>query len=219
MGCTPSKALLAVVAVPVAFLLGAAPAFANGGTCPPSTLTFHLHAANNNLTLEQTAPPAGPANFVDSPALSRAAGNPWRQIGEWEGYTGGTSCLIFGISPVHVWLGLRNSDDQGTNFDLKAEVWAQPQPPGPPAVLLTSAEVDCIKGLTRNPALAREILVGTAHTIAPPLLDNVELSLVLYARIGSPTSCGGHSSATGLRVYFDSQQLDSFFQLLLGGPG
>ncbi len=38
---------------------------------------------------------------------------------------GGGACPPFltALSPAHVWLGLKNSDDVGTNFDLKAEIF------------------------------------------------------------------------------------------------
>ena len=38
---------------------------------------------------------------------------------------GGGVCPPFltALSPAHVWLGLKNSDDVGTNFDLKAEIY------------------------------------------------------------------------------------------------
>jgi hypothetical protein len=159
-------------------------------------------------------PPAGPAAYVDSPALSKAAGNPWQEIGEWETYTGGGSinqCVIVIFSPLHVWLGLRNSDDQGTNFDLKAEVHVQ-------NTLVGSAEADCIKGLTRNPALAREIVQGIALRAGNVVLEG-EVTLTLYARIGTGTSCSGHANATGIRVYYDSADRDSSFDVDVGPGG
>ena len=65
---------------------------------------LHLHRAGTNLTLEAVAPATGPANFVDSPALSRSGGNPYRPIGVWEGYIDGIECDLVSLSDLHVWL-------------------------------------------------------------------------------------------------------------------
>ena len=187
---------------------------AAGVGCPPGP-TYHLIFDAGNLELTTTAPGAGPAAYIDSPALSKAASNPWREIGEWETYTGGGSinnCVIVAFSPLHVWLGLRNSDDQGTNFDLRAEVRVQ-------NALVGAGEQYCIKGLTRNPALAKEVLQTIALQLTNVNLDG-EVSLTLKARIGTGASCGGHASATGLRVYYDSADRDSRFDVdIFGGCG
>ena len=79
-------------------------------------------------------------------------------------------------------------------------------------VLVATAEQTCIKGLTRNPDLAREF----AHAL--PLTQIVwgdgDVVLKLFARIGTPQStCGGHASAAGLRVYYDAADRDSRFDL------
>jgi hypothetical protein len=174
-------------------------------TCPDQT--FHLRYSGGNFVLDQTAPGPGTAKFVDSPGLSRAAGNPYRQIAEWgNGYVGSSTagCVLDSVSPLHVWLGLRNSDDQGTNFDIKAEVYLNDG-------LVDSAEQLCIKGLTRNPALAQEITVSFPTPTHASLGDG-EVTIKVYARIASPT-CGGHANATGLRVYYDSADRDSRFDL------
>lgn len=45
-----------------------------------------------------------------------------------------------------------------------------------------------------------------------------EFFLNLLARIGTPQgTCGGHGSATGLRVYFDSTDRDSRFDTVYDG--
>jgi hypothetical protein len=213
------KLVLSVIAVLVVMVLGVGRAAADGSpSCPDPT--FHLDLSGVNLVLDTTAPGVGTAKFVDSPVLSRAGGNPYQLIGEWDdGYVGNTTvgCFLDSLSPLHVWLGLRSSDDQGTNFDLRAEVYFEPNPPGSSTVLVASSEQLCIKGLTRNPALAQEIVLSL------PLIQHVsgdgEFFLNLSARIGTPQSkCGGHGSTTGLRVYYDSADRDSRFDTLyLGG--
>ena len=213
------KLALAVIGSTALFVLGAGRAAADGiGAC--ADVTFHLHNNKGNLVLVTALPAGSATTFIDSPVLSRGGGNPYQLIGEWDdGYVGGTipTCFLESLSPLHVWLGLRSSDDQGTNFDLRAEVYFEPNPPGGPTVLVATAEQLCIKGLTRNPALAQEIVLSL------PVTNHVsgdgEFFLNLSARIGTPQSkCGGHGSATGLRVYYDSADRDSRFDMVrLGG--
>ena len=212
MRITALRRVLVSIGALAMFALAAGQAVAVG-PCPPGP-TYHLIFDAGNLELTTTAPVAGPAAYRDSPALSKAGGNPWQEIGEWETYTGGGSintCVIGAFSPLHVWLGLRNSDDQGTNFDLRAEVRVQ-------NALVGVSEQYCIKGLTRNPALAKE-LVQTIPVQLPNVPLEGEVSLTLYARIGTGSSCPGHASATGLRVYYDSPDRDSRFDVDLFGGG
>ena len=88
----------------------------------------------------------------------------------------------FGINlgPAVLWIGLRNSDDQGTQFDLRVEVYSG-------ATLVASGEKRCITGLTRNPTLAQQVSVPlTGYTTGPA-------SVKILTRIG--TTDGQHSSA------------------------
>jgi hypothetical protein len=215
MRITALKLVLAVISVSAVIVLGAGRAAAPPpDPCPD--LIFHLRTSSGNLVLDTTAPGVGPANFLDSPVLSRAGGNPYQLIGEWQdGFVGGgtlAACGLEGLSPLHVWLGLRNSDDQGTNFDLRAEVYFKGSVPNSPTVLVASADQLCIKGLTRNPARAQEIIRSLPLTGFPA--GDGDFLLKLYARIGTPqNTCGGHASATGLRVYYDSADRDSRFDL------
>ena len=224
------KLVLSVIAVSAVTMLGAGPAAANGGCIAPSVI-FYLHFnptppppppqnPPNPLVLVTTPPAGSVAKFLDSPALKRTGTYPYPYtlIGEWDdGYVGNiVGCILEAVSPLHVWLGLRNSDDQGTNFDLKADVLFTSNAPGSPTVIVASTEKLCIKGLTRNPALAQEIISG----FPPPLhvAGDGEFSLTLSARIASP-ACGGHANATGLRVYYDSADRDSRFDVEFAGGG
>ena len=215
------KRVLAVIGGLAVFVLGAGRAAADGSAgCPD--VTFHLHNNKGNLVLVPALPAGSTTAFIDSPVLSRAGGNPYQLIGEWEdGYVGNINpvCFLEGLSPLHVWLGLRNSDDQGTNFDLRADVIFQSNAPGGPTVLVASVEQLCITGLTRNPALAQE-LVRTLSPLLRTVSGDGEFFLDLYARIGTakpPATCGGHGSATGLRVYYDSATRDSRFDTIYDG--
>jgi len=168
---------------------------------PPIALYLD-RGTGGNLLLTEAAPTSTTAKFTDSPVLSRSNGNPWKEIGAWDTVINPLPCPIAEIGDLHVWLGLRNSDDQGTQFDLKAEVFVGGN-------VVATGETDCVVGLARNPALAREVTVS----FEPPareFLSN-EVTLVLSARIG--TGCPGHASATGLRVYYGSAAQDSSFDI------
>ena len=104
--------------------------------------------------------------------------------------------------PSTFWVGLKNSDDQGTQFDLRTEAFIN-------NTLVSVTEARCITGLTRNPALAKEVSVPAGPGSAASAGD--VLSVRLLTRIGTNadnTKCSGpggsHNNATGLRLYFDS---------------
>lgn len=159
--------------------------------------------------------------FIDSPLLPKSRGNPYREIGTWG--TGSLSsfsaahpeCWGSGgdniVARPHVWLGLRNSDDQGTRFDLKAELLLDDD-------VFGETEVHCVEGLTRNPAKAMEVVIypvpgdfGAKVANGPILPTDGELRLRISARIGTDADgpCRGHSSSTGLRLYYDAESRPS----------
>jgi hypothetical protein len=155
-----------------------------GPTNPPS------------LSLSEANPTATSASYKDSSSLSFGGGNLWREIGTWSALPEATTGTIETLSDLHVWLGLRNSDDQGTRFDLRAELYKNDE-------LVASRLMRCVAGLTRN---AAELAVSF-DSFTPATFDGSTdvLRLRLLTRIGTnpnDTKCPGHSSATGLRVYF-----------------
>jgi hypothetical protein len=105
--------------------------------------------------------------------------------------------------PGRFWLGLRNSDDQGTQFDLKTDVYVD-------STLVGSQITRCITNLTRNPDRAKA--VTPPAPFAPfNVGDGQAIHVTLSARIGTKqddTKCAGpggsHNSAAGLRLYYDS---------------
>jgi hypothetical protein len=122
------------------------------------------------------------------------------------------------LSPVHAWLGLRNSDDQGTQFDLRAELLVNDE-------LVATGEQRCITGLTRNANLAKEAVVSWAPFRPVPVGPDDVLALRLLTRIGTTTTgakCSGpggsHNNATGLRLYYDTSARLSRFDLTVS-PG
>jgi hypothetical protein len=115
------------------------------------------------------------------------------------------------LSPVHAWVGLRNSDDVGTQFDLRAELVKN-------GTVVADGSKRCITGLARNPAAATEVLVDWNSFPAVSLTTGDVLSIRLSARIGTnsnDTKCSGpggsHGSAAGLRLYYDATARQSRF--------
>ena len=104
------------------------------------------------------------------------------------------------LAPTHLWLGLRNSDDQGTRFDLRTELLINGTP-------VATGLTRCITGVTRNQSNALESTVNWPQFESRALQPTDVITLRVSTRIGTnadDTFCGGHSNAVGLRVYYDS---------------
>ncbi|MCI0389224.1 MAG: hypothetical protein MOB07_10750, partial [Acidobacteria bacterium] len=85
--------------------------------------------------------------------------------------------------------------------------------------LVAASETYCIRGVTRNPNMAKEVIVSFAP-FSPVTFNGAtdEMSLKVLTRIGSDGaggSCGGHSNAVGLRLYFDSVSRLSRFNAVI----
>jgi len=187
----------------------------DGPSVTPRDFYLHGTGPNNNpptLFLDNTPPVATTAKFRDSAAVSFSGGNPWKDIGTWSATPALSAGTLTTLSDLHVWLGLKNSDDQGTRFDLRAEVYKN-------GSLVASGETACITGVTRNPDLAKEVSV--AFGAFTPLAFNGStdvLSLKVLTRIGTNGAgglCGGHSNAVGLRLYFDATNRPAKFDATL----
>ena len=173
-----------------------------------ASVFLHGTGPNDNpptLFLDNTSPTATTAKYRDSVGIKFSGGNLWKEIGSWRLTTTGTLAKLSGL---HVWLGLKNSDDIGTNFDVKAEVYKND------VLLITTGEIDCIKGITRNPDLAKEVALSFGSFSPVDFSGTDTLSLKIFTRIGTNgagASCGGHSNAVGLRLYFDAVSRPSRF--------
>jgi len=91
----------------------------------PARASFYLHGTGPNanpptLFLDNNAPTASTAKYRDSSGVNFSGGNLWKEIGTW---TTGATGVLTEFNNLHVWLGLKNSDDIGTRFDLRAEVY------------------------------------------------------------------------------------------------
>src|SRR5215510_2660349 len=151
---------------------------------------YFLHSASSDF-LDKTSPSATTAKFKDSPAINRTA---FKEIGIWAAAPVDSTLTLTALSDLHVWLGLKNSDDQGTYFDLRAELLKN-------GVMIVSKEVTNIQGVTRNPDQAKEVTVALGSLVAVQLALGDVLALRILTKV---TSQGGHNSAVGLRLYYDA---------------
>lgn len=195
-----------------------APAIAATIPVQSQTSTFYLHGTGpvNNpptLFLNTTAPTATTEKYKDSAGISRNNGNLWKEVGTWSAAAGMTTGTLTSFSDLHVWLGLKNSDDQGTYFDLRVEAYQN-------NTLLTSGQSLCIQGITRNPNLAKEVVLVFATFSATTFNGTSDvLKLKISTRVGTTAaggSCGGHNNAVGLRLYFDALSRTSRFTAAQG---
>jgi hypothetical protein len=112
---------------------------------------------------------------------------------------------------AHAWLGLKNGDDQGTQFDLQAELLQN-------GTTVATGLERCLSGVTRNPASALEAVVPWNFTPLTVTSGDV-LAIRFSARIGTnpdDTKCAGHGSATGVRLYYDAASFNSHFGATIG---
>src|SRR5215467_3903933 len=166
---------------------------------------FYLHGTDPvdnpaTLFLDNNAPTASTAKSKDSASINFTGGNPWKEVGSWNASPAFTRGVLTSLSDLHVWVGLKTSDDQGTNFDVRAEVYKN-------NTLLSTGLTKCITGVTRNAANAKEVIVSFAP-LSETLFDgSVDVLFVkILTRIGTNangTRCGSHNNALGLRSYFD----------------
>jgi len=105
------------------------------------------------------------------------------------------------LAPVKVWLGLKNSDDQGTYFDLRVDLLKN-------GVIVATGETRNIQGITRNPCQAKEASVTFGSISDHGLNSGDVLSLRILTKV---TAARGHSNATGLRLYYDGKSTPSRF--------
>jgi choice-of-anchor C domain-containing protein len=193
-------------------------------TTPCGLAGFFLHGSGATadpaiLFLDRFPPTAQTAMTKDSPAVNFNGGNAWKEIGLWSTTDpklakGVLKNLPQGPSKLRVWLGLKNSDDQGTQFDVQAVLKKN-------GAVVASGITRCITGITRNPNQAKEALVTFNAPAIPPTSFNGTtdvLSLQLLTRIGTnpnDTKCpgpgGSHNNAVGLRLYFNAVPRNSYF--------
>jgi hypothetical protein len=162
--------------------------------------------------------PVTPTQSADSPALGFSKGNPWKDIGNWSGALDLGTTEVVGVSPLRVWVGLKNSDDVGTRFDLRAILRFAANGESREVVGIAR----CIRGVPRDPAAAGEVFIefpefAELYLAGPSSVLQI-VQLRISARIGTTEAgafCGGHASAQGLRLYFGSPSRPAGFAFVL----
>jgi subtilisin-like proprotein convertase family protein len=161
--------------------------------------------ANPTVLFLGSGPTASTPKYRDSAGISLGGGNAYKEIGTWTATPpAGTLTSAGGL---HTWIGLKNSDDIGTKFDLRVELHKN-------GVLFASGLARCIDGVSRSPDTAKELSVPFGSFSPTAFNGSTDvLGLKVLTRIGtSDGSCSGHGSATGLRLYFDSVNRPSSFE-------
>ncbi len=163
-------------------------------------------AANPPTLFLGSVPTATSPKYRDSAGINFNGGNPFKEIGTWTSTPplGGLTTL----GPLNTWIGLKNSDDIGTRFDLRVELYRNGD-------LVAQGLTRCIQDVTRNEAQAKAVAVAFGALPGTAFSGSDVLSVKVLTRIGTNpnnTLCGGHSNAVGLRLYFDSTNRPSSFQ-------
>lgn len=130
-----------------------------------------------------------------------------------------TQNAITNTGPAKLWLGLKNSDDQGTQFDLRTELYIN-------GVRVSVGDTLCITGVTRNPSYAAAVTVLFNAVSSGAYVSGDILSLKVLTRIGTNPNgqkCSGpggsHNNAVGLRLYYDGPDRPSRFDAeIVPGP-
>jgi hypothetical protein len=176
----------------------------NTSTCDAIVMVIiedlYLHGVDPALTLDGATPTAATPKYKDSPSLRRTE---FREIGTWT-YTvpPGMYLQVGSVTDLHVWVGLKNSDDQGTYFDIRAELLKN-------GTAVASGEVTNIQGVTRNPDRAKEVVLDFGVI---PEAEYNPADVLCMRVLTKVTDVGGHSSAVGLRLYYDSVNRPSRFK-------
>ena len=158
---------------------------------------FFLHGSGptanpSTLFLDGNTPTGTTAKYKDSAAIKFSGGNSWKEIGTWTAPAALSSGMVSALNNLRTWIGLKNSDDQGTWFDLRAEVYKN-------STLVASGETFCIQGVTRNADQAKEVSVSF-NPPSPMTFNGTTdvLSLKLLTRIGTNGS-GAFVAVTATR--------------------
>jgi hypothetical protein len=146
-------------------------------------------------------PATGAETFVGNTGQNFVGDIDFRPVG---GPVPGTqlNCL----SPALVWIGLKNSDDVGTKFDLLAEVLHN-------NVVIGSGELDSVPGGSSGFNNARLRAISLAVSSAPAVEPEDTICLRLSVRIA--TKVAGHRSGTA-RLWYNDAAADSRFDFRLG---
>jgi hypothetical protein len=181
------------------------------------------HARTDNtiekvLVRGEVAPEFGGGAAVihgESPAWNSSAPAACGRYPLFVGMSGGTfadgiflfasgSCLGT-LAPANVWLGLKNSDDVGTKFDLRVEVLKN-------AAVISSGQVNSVPGGSSGFNNAAQRTVSLSPIAPGVVVSGDTLGLRVSVRIAAT----GHRSGTA-RLWFNDSVANSGFGATIGG--
>ena len=187
----------------------------NGTTAPipGATVSFSLGSQGCSGTTDTNGHATCSLTLTQDPgaynvALSFAGDAAYNLASASAGFTI-TGRVLEALGDAELWIGLKNSE--GTQFDLMVELLQNGTP-------IAQGVTRCTTGLTRNPSLAKKAIVLWDPFSALPMSSRDALALRVSTRIGTtPTGAkcsgpgGSHSSAVGLRLYYDGATRKSGF--------
>jgi hypothetical protein len=165
---------------------------------------YYLHTTTTD-EINSNPPTGTTAKFKDSPAVNRTT---YQQIGIWSALPLSSPAQLQSLGSLVTWIGLKNSDDEGTYFDLRAEIRKN-------GAVIASGEAKGIQGVTRNPSLAKEIAVTFNSISTNQFAAGDVLSIRILTKVADTT---GHNNAVGLRLYHDAVSRPSRFAAIFGSP-
>jgi uncharacterized repeat protein (TIGR01451 family) len=114
---------------------------------------------------------------------------------------------VTAVGPANVWIGLKNSDDVGTKFDLLAEVFKN-------GSLIGTGQLDGVNGGSSgfNNAVLRTINMALTDSVSFNTGDTLSFKLSVRIAVGVP----GHSSGTA-RLWYNDSAADSRVNVTLSG--
>ena len=109
-----------------------------------------------------------------------------------------TTPLLSAIGPARIWLGLKNSDDVGTKFDLRVEVLRNGSP-------ISSAQLNDVPGGSSgfNNAVLRTVNLALSGPVG--IFPGDTFGVRLSVRIASSS---GHHSGTA-RLWYNGRAIDT----------
>ena len=120
-------------------------------------------------------------------------GQCWKDIGTWASGPGAGGQTLIALGDLHAWLGVKNSDDEGTRFDLRAQVYVNGD-------LVSSGLARCITVSCATQPMRKRWWPASPPSRLVRSRPHDVVSVKLSTRIGTnphDSACGGHSSATG----------------------
>ena len=114
--------------------------------------------------------------------------------------------LLTALNPAQVWVGLKNSDDVGTKFDLLAEVFKN-------GTSIGSGQLNDVSGGSSGFNNARIDLINLALSQAVRIATGDTLTIRLSVRVAATS---GHRSGTA-RLWFNDAAANSGFGAVIAG--